>query len=449
MPSLELTATAMAAGGDAVARDDQGRVVFVAGALPGEQVLADLVDERRRFARAVVTEVLEPAPERSPAPCPYVAAGCGGCGWQHVALHEQRRLKAGIVAEALARIGKVDGPDIEPGPDLAALGYRTTVRAAVVDGRAGFRHRRSHDVVTVGGCLVAHPRVDEVLAEGRFGDADEVVVRVGAATGERLVLARPTTFGVVVPDDVVLVGADELAAGRRAWYHEEVAGRTWRISATSFFQARPDGAAALVEVVRAAALDHLDLDGFAEGGGAAGPRPVDGPRRLVDLYAGVGLFAGTVGESWAGPVLAVERDAAAAHDARHNLADRRASAHRAHVVRADVSRWRSSPADVVIADPARAGLGAVGTERIAATGARLVVVLSCDAAALGRDAGLLAGHGYRLARVTMVDLFAHTAHVEVVSCFVKARSSSIGDAGSRRPRTSGPGPRSVGSAPSP
>lgn len=395
---MELTVTAMAAGGDAVARDEEGRVVFVAGALPGERVLADLVDERSRFARAVVTAVIEPAPGRVPAPCPFVATGCGGCGWQHVDHGEQRRLKAGIVAEALGRIGKVDVPEIGPGPELAPVGYRSTVRAAVVDGRAGFRHRRSHDVVVVDRCLVAHPLVDEVLAEGRFGDAQEIVVRAGVATGERLVLARPTAAGVVVPGDVVVVGADELAAGRRAWYHEEVAGRTWRISATSFFQARPDGAAALVEVVRSAALDP---DGF---GGDAFPRVGEGvsPPRLVDLYAGVGLFAGTVGARWPGPILAVERDAVAAHDARHNLADRRALPYRTRVVRADVSRWRSSPADVVIADPARAGLARVGVERVAATGARRVVVVSCDAAALGRDAGLLARHGYRLDRKSVV-----------------------------------------------
>src|SRR5690606_39193843 len=110
-----------------------------------------------------------------------------------------------------------------------------------------------HDVVDVDSCLVAHPLLADLLRSASFGDAAEVTLRCGARTGERLVLAAPTADGVVVPDGVVLVGEDELEGGRRAWLHEEVAGRTWRVSARSFFQARPDGAEALVDAVRAAA----------------------------------------------------------------------------------------------------------------------------------------------------------------------------------------------------
>ena len=87
-----------------------------------------------------------------------------------------------------------------------------------------------------------------------------------------MAIVAPTVDDVDLPDDVIVVGADELLAGRRAWIHEEVAGRRWRISAQSFFQTRPDGAAALVDaVVRAAGAD---LDGA----------------RVVDAYAGVGLL---------------------------------------------------------------------------------------------------------------------------------------------------------------
>jgi 23S rRNA (uracil1939-C5)-methyltransferase len=388
--AIELTTTAMAAGGDAIGRDDDGRVVFVDGALPGERVRVDVLDERRSFARAVVLDVLEAAPARVTPPCPFVEHGCGGCAWQHIALDEQRRLKAGIVADALRRVGQVAPVAVDFGPDLPATAFRTTVRVAVRDGEVGFRHRRSHDVVGVDGCLVAHPLVDEVLRAGRFDGAVEATVRAGVATGERLVVVHPTAARVAMPEGTRVVGTDELRAGRRAWFHDEVAGRSWRISARSFFQSRADGAAALVDVVRAAAGDAV--------GGA-----------LVDLYGGVGLLAGGIGARGA---TLVERSAASAHDARHNLADLDVT-----VVHVAVERWRPSRADLVIADPARGGLGAKAVAKIAATRASRVVLVSCDPAAAARDAGLLADRGYELSSVTLVDLFPHTAHIEAVSRF--------------------------------
>jgi tRNA/tmRNA/rRNA uracil-C5-methylase (TrmA/RlmC/RlmD family) len=109
-------------------------------------------------------------------------------------------------------------------------------------------------------------------------------------------------------------------------------------------------------------------------------------------------------------VIAVEGNPAAVKDARHNLA-----ADNVKVERADVSRWEPVPADVVIADPTRAGLGADVVERIVATDAARVVLVACDAAALGRDVGLLRAGGYTLSEATPVDLFPHTSHVEVVA----------------------------------
>ena len=398
MPApIELSVTGVAAGGEGVARLDDGRVVFVRGALPGERVAAVVTGEHRRFLRATTVEVVDPSADRVAPPCPLVDAGCGGCGWQHVALEAQHRLKKGIVIDALRRMGGIDPPEVRSGPPLAATGWRTTVRAAVDDsGRASFRGVRSHDTVSLeGGCLVAHPLVDEVLRTGYFPNpVSEVVVRAGAATGERLVLARPTATGCEVPAGTLLVGSAELAAGRRAWIHEMVAGRRWRVSAGSFFQGRPDGAEALVAGVRAALGDAL-----APGG------------RLVDLYAGVGLFAGTLGAGTGGRVTVVETNRSALADARVNLAD----LPDVRVLGADVRRWRPSTADVVVADPSRQGLGAPAVGRIGATGAGALALVSCDAAALGRDAGLLAASGWALESLSLIDLFPHTPHVEVVT----------------------------------
>ncbi len=387
---VTLDITTIVAGGDGLARDDAGRVTFVQGGLPGEKVTAHVHDRRKDFARATALEVLVSSPDRVAPPCPYVAAGCGGCDWQHIDPTGQRRLKAAIVQDALRRQAHIE-IDVALGPDLPATGYRTTLRGVAVDGQLGFRHRGSHDVVPVGPCLVAHPLLDELVTHGRFPDG-EVVLRAGAATGERLVLVHGDANETVVPEGVRVVTQTELNAGRRAWYHERLAGREWRVSARSFFQARPDGAEALIAEV---------------GASLAGAMPHDG--HLVDLYGGVGLFAGTIPS---GQVTLVESGASSIADARVNLADLDA-----RIIKADVARWRPARADAVVADPPRTGLAAAGVAAVAATSTGRLALVSCDAAALGRDARLLAEAGYRLVSATLVDLFPHTSHVEVVSRF--------------------------------
>ncbi len=400
--SEEVAVTGVAAGGEGVGRLGDGRAVFVRGVLPGERVRVTVTEERKRFARGTLVEVVEAAPERMAPPCPQVEAGCGGCDWQHVAPAAQRELKGRIVTDALRRIGRVEPPPPDLGPELAPEGWRTTVRAVVDgEGRAGFRLHHAHEPLAVGpgGCLVAHPLVDEILREGVFPrPVGEVTVRVGAATGERLVLCTPTVGDSQVAAGVVMVGADELASGHRAWIHEIVAGRRWRISAESFFQSRPDGTEALVDAVVTALGETLTP-------GAT----------VVDLYSGVGLFAGVLGERTGGRVVAVESSRSAVADARINLADLDG----ARIVRSDVRRWHPSAADVVVADPSRQGLGAEVVPRIGATGASALALVSCDPGALGRDAGLLAGDGWRLGSVRLVDLFPHTSHVEVVTGWIR------------------------------
>lgn len=381
-----LEVTAVVAGGDGLARDVEGRVTFIAGGLPGERVRVGVHERRKDFARATVTEVLRASPDRVGAPCPFVAAGCGGCDWQHVAPSAQTRLKAALVADALRRQACLE-TEVAVGPQLSSEGYRTTLRGVGVGGHFGLRTRGSHRTIAVTPCLVAHPLLQEVITEGRFPDGS-VVIRAGARTGERLVVVAGDAASAVVPEGVRVVSDAELRRGVRAWYHEEVAGRRWRISARSFFQARPDGAEALVDAVSQ----------------AVGPRH----GHLVDLYGGVGLFAGSI--DGFDQLTLVEESRSAVADARINLA-----AGPARIIQADVAHWGVARADVVIADPPRAGLGAAGVEAVAATRANRVVLVGCAPAAFARDVGLLMARGHVLHDVTLIDLFPHTSHVEVVA----------------------------------
>ena len=282
---------------------------------------------------------------------------------------------------------------VRAGPPVAAERSRNSLRLAVTEGRLGLRARGTHEVVPVDDCLVVVARLAELLAPGVVdpGEADELTLRVADGTGERLLLAEPTAGGVRAPDDVAVIGADELAAGRRRWYFTEVAGHRLRVSASSFFQTRGSGAEALIAVVTE------QVAGAPDGA-------------FVDLYGGIGLFAVTVAGTR--PIVVVERSPSAAADARHNLAGRPA-----RVVSRPVARWRPTRAAVVVADPARSGLTPVGIERVAATGAARVVLISCDAASLGRDTAGLVAAGYAHVESVVVDMFGHTGHVEVVTRF--------------------------------
>jgi 23S rRNA (uracil1939-C5)-methyltransferase len=384
---------AVAAGGDTLGRLDDGRVVFVEGGLPGEAVRAVVVEQRRDFARARVVEVDEASPVRRTPPCPWARAGCGGCQWQHVDPDAQLALKAGTVADALRRIAGLGAA--LPGPPPRAVdprGYRTTLRlASGPEGRPSFRHRHRRDLLEVDGCMVAHPLLEDLVAGTRLRPGEgEVTLRVGVAGGERLVLPDRRAVVVSAPVDAVVA-----APGRPAVLHEEAGGRRWRVSGPSFFQSGPAAADLLAVTVDAAVGADL-------GHGAV----------LVDLYAGVGLLGGVVAARAGARLVAVESSPEASADAVANLADLDAS-----VVTADVAGWAPCPADVVVADPSRTGLGRPGVAAVIATGAPRVVLASCDPASGARDTALLVAGGYRPVALAVLDLFPHTVHVESVTTF--------------------------------
>lgn len=388
----------MTAGGAALARDADGRVVFVEGALPGERVRARVVSSKKDFARAVAVEVLDASPDRVAPPCAALAAGCGGCTWQHVRRDAQGLLKAGIVRDSLRRIARLDldaaGVALTIRP-LASRPRRTTVRLGVdAHGRAGERRHASNEVVPADDCDAVHPLLEELVVRGRFPGAEEVVLRIGAASGERGARTLPDAAGasVVVPEDVQV--------GPEGTVHEQVAGVWLEVSIASFFQSGPEVAAALV-----AAVDQAIGDTVPTGG------------HLLDAYAGVGLFGATIGSRRGARVTAVETSASATRDARVNLT---AAGVDARVVRSEVARWRppaGAPVDAVVADPSRTGLGRPGVEALEASGAGRVVLVSCDPASLARDAALLESRGYRLAAIDLVDAFPDTFHVETVTRF--------------------------------
>ena len=169
-----------------MARDTDGRVVFVEAALPGETVDVEFTEVKRDFARAQLRSVAVASTQRVTPPCAHVAEGCGGCNWQHLAASAQHDAKVEIVREAFARTGRLPEVRITRGASVGHDALRTTVRmAATPDGRLGFRRAGSHDVVGVEHCLVMHPRLAELVTIVGVRGAREVTLRCSNVTSER------------------------------------------------------------------------------------------------------------------------------------------------------------------------------------------------------------------------------------------------------------------------
>jgi len=391
----------MAVGGDGVGHLDDGRVVFVRGTSPEDRVAIDLTEDKSRFAKAKVVAVVEAGPHRVEPGCGAVEAGCGGCDWQHIATSSRAALQVELVSEVLARQA---GVNIEPihGGSVPSSGYRSTVRCSVVGGRAGFKRHRTDEIVVHGSCEVAVAELSW-LFDVDWGNAAEVVLRAGVATGDLLAVVGPqvdSAGGDSATDMARVVGRDELSKGRRAWFFEEAAGKRWRVSADSFFQSGPWAVELLVDAVARGLGDSLTS-----------------AESIVDLYGGIGVFAGALAPRTSATWTVVESSPSAVADAKINLADVLADG--GSIVRSKVERWKATRHDVVIADPPRSGLGAKGCDVIARSGAKKLALVSCDVASMGRDVGRLQADGWRLEAVEVLDLFPQTSHVETISTLMR------------------------------
>jgi tRNA/tmRNA/rRNA uracil-C5-methylase (TrmA/RlmC/RlmD family) len=404
-------------GGEGVARVE-GKAVFVADTLPGEEVVLRVVDDRKRWARAELLEVVDPSPDRVEPPCPHAPRpgrpGCGGCDLQHAAPDAQRRLKTRVVREQLERLGHLTDPPVEEcrsvGPDL---GYRTHARMhADEEGRLGFHVAGTHDVVPIDVCPQLTDAAQALREEvGDATGADEVTLRAHASTATSALVLHPGPGPLELPDtdaDLLLAQPDGTAISLRGEGElaEVVDGRRYGFHASSFFQVGPQAAQALVDEVREAC-------GEVEGA------------LVWDLYAGVGLLSLALAADGA-EVVAVEGDAGSAEHARVNAEanglalDVRAEPV-ARMVRAALGRGpgvAGDPPDLVVLDPPRTGAGEDIVTGLTRLGPARIVYVACDPAALARDAATLAASGYRLHRAVPLDLFPMTHHVEVVATFV-------------------------------
>ncbi len=380
---VELRIGPVAHGGHMVARTPEGQVVFVRHALPDERVVVE-VTESGKFLRGDAVEVLEPSPHRVDAPCPYAGPGaCGGCDFQHVDLPEQRRLKAAVVSEQLARLAGLERDVVveEVPPDL-----RWRTRMQYVDlpgGGVGLHKHRSHEVIQIDDCLIdaAGPFEGSGIADGRVPEEGRQGPSRRARPFETLAGARSS--GTRLETVTTSFGT-----------------RTFEVAADGFWQPHVEAPRLLVETAL----------------GMLAPREGE---KVLDLYSGVGLFSAFLAEvvGPTGSVVAVEGDRTACAHARENLG----AAAGVRVVHGPVDRVLRrgvGGADLVVLDPPRAGAKRAVVRAITALRPRAVAYVACDPAALARDLGYFAEQGYRLEALRAFDLFPMTHHVECVALVV-------------------------------
>jgi 23S rRNA (uracil1939-C5)-methyltransferase len=368
---LVLRLDAMTYGGDAMGRVE-GKAIFVRGGIAGERVRARIIEDRGRFARAQMVEVLEASPDRVEPRCPHFGfeeTSCGGCAWQHLAYATQLRWKTEIVREQFRRLGRIpDAPVRDILPSLDVWAYRNHAQFSVTaDGRLGFQAAGSRAVVPIEVCHIVQPPILEWLQSA--GRAQASVQRVD----------------VRFPEPHSTIPA------------YRVKGVPFCVSAESFFQVNTS----LIETLVDLALARLELKGG---------------ETVLDGYCGVGLFTRFLAPV-GGRVIGVESNPSAVADARKNLAQFSHVELREGLVESVLATLKES-VDAAILDPPRAGCGPEVIRQVVARRIRRVVVVSCDPSTLARDARQLMDGGYGLLDVQPLDMFPHTFHIETISTWV-------------------------------
>jgi 23S rRNA (uracil1939-C5)-methyltransferase len=426
---LTTTVESLASGGDGIARPE-GFTLFIPHTAPGDVVDVEVVRTAKHYGRARLLAVRTPGPDRIPTSCP-LAEGCAGCQLQHLRYPAQLEAKRTFVRDGLERIGRLHGVEVLPTLGMAdPWRYRNKgeFTAAVLDGRLrlGY-HGEDHQFLPLPDCPIQHPlsieilhAVEEVGTELRLPLA-QLITRVSPSTGEALAILVCWEWADTLPAAAEALQARVPALAGVLWSRvhgksvvrrslaEPLAGntrltqhlRTWEytVSAESFFQVNTAQAEQLVELALAYAGDL-------------------GGRTVADGYCGVGTFLIPLAQH-AARALGVEEHPTALRDAERNvshygLSDVRLYEGRVETIFPRLAR-KGRQVDVAVLDPPRKGAGQAVLESLTALDASRVVLISCDPATLGRDAGDLAALGYKLQRVQPVDMFPQTWHVEAIA----------------------------------
>jgi 23S rRNA (uracil1939-C5)-methyltransferase len=404
-----LTLSTRAYGGEALGRLEDGRAVFVPFALPGERVRVRLVEEKERFARGELVELLQASPERIAPRCKHFGT-CGGCHYQHMPYAAQVSAKAEILRDQLMRIGHIESPPMLPPVSSARpWNYRNQVQFQLTeDGRLAYvraQHEAgsARNMLGIEECHLPEASINSLWPQLELG-SDSNIERVSIRAGTEddiLLLLESDTPELPVLEIEAGISVAHLFQGDRAVLAGEdhvtmrVLGRDFRVSAPSFFQVNTAMAEQMVQHVTSRVPGAVST--------------------LLDVYCGVGLFSAFLAPRCQ-RLIGIESSPAACEDYGANLDEFDNVELYEDVAERVLPALDVSP-DVVVLDPPRAGLELAALDAIARMAPAMIAYASCDPSTLARDAARLVKAGYQLMAVTLFDLFPQTYHIESISLF--------------------------------
>jgi 23S rRNA (uracil1939-C5)-methyltransferase len=377
--------------GEAVSRIDEKKI-FVFGGIPGEEVLAEIIRQRRTYIAAKTVQPVKSSPFRVETSCPYFGS-CTGCQWQHIDYTHQLEIKHGIIQETMETLGDIFGGSIAPVvPAPQTFGYRNHARFTVGPGGSlGFIHRESRQFIRVESCLLMHSWINEALSQlqGQCGETTQVSIRYGVNTGSYLIQPALHRAGIA------------LDSGQK-YYEDRLNSTQFRISSPSFFQVNNTQAEQMVNIL----IDNLAFTG---------------DELLADAYAGVGTF-GILLAPYVRRVLAIEESASAIKDAQINSEDI-PNVELLHGKTENVLGSLQSAPDILIIDPPRAGCHSDTLKTVINHPPKQVAYISCNPQSLARDLRILLNGPFSIREIIPVDLFPHTHHIECIAILHLSRSS--------------------------
>jgi len=400
---IEIELTTLTYGGEALGRLPDGRAVFVPFALPGERVRARVVEEKARYLRADLVEVISPSPQRVEPRCAHYGL-CGGCHLQHLPSEGQTAAKREILRDQLRRLAGFDNPPVKETVSSQPWEYRNHVQFHLTpEGKLGYHPLRAGDVFPIRECFLPQPLISQIWPQLEF-EGLPGVERIGLRQGDegdlQLILEssdpRPPEISIEELDiSVVHVSpAGSLVLAGSPAITLTVLGRPFQVSAGSFFQVN----SSMAEKMVAHVLEEARL-------------PVGAV--VLDAYCGVGLFSAFLAPH-AQRLIGIEASPQACDDFVVNLDEFDHVELYQSPAEAVLQTLQATP-DLVLVDPPRSGLGRHALQALLGLSAPLMVYVSCDPATLARDAKHLKQGGYQLQQVTPFDMFPQTYHIESIS----------------------------------
>jgi 23S rRNA (uracil1939-C5)-methyltransferase len=402
MGILEIQLEKIVHGGDALGYAPDGRPVFVPFAAPGERARVEVREEHKGFLRARLLETITPAPERVKPRCRHFGE-CGGCQFQHLEYAFQLAVKEKILREQFLRLGGIPAAPIRPVlPSPSPWNYRNSVQfTPTTDRRLGFFRADAHSVMPIEECHLPETRLADLWKSldwepfpglrqigFRAGDEEEMVV-LESDTGEppETIVESPVSVALLGPQ-----GEESYLAGGPLEY--AISGRSFGVSAGSFFQVNTAQIPAMVDLV-------MEL---------ADPRPDE---TAMDVYCGAGLFSAFLAGRSA-RLIGIEESPSAGKDFEINLNGFDSVELYAASAEEALEQIPDRPALAVV-DPPRSGMTPRAMRALLKLAPGRMVMVSCEMSTLARDSRALTEAGYTLDAVAPIDMFPQTSHLETVS----------------------------------